>query len=58
MLPWFGSEPQPENYLCRLKHVKFDVRRSDKKKDNGLNTGFDEIDPSRITLTTILFELV
>ena len=39
-------EAQPENRLRRSMHVEFDVRQSDKKKDNGLNTGFDEIDLS------------
>jgi hypothetical protein len=43
---WWRIDSQPENRLRRSKRVEFDVRRSDKKKDNGLNTGFDEIDLS------------
>ena len=41
-----GHDPQPEMCRRRSKHLEFDVHRSDKKKDNGLKTGFDQIDPS------------
>jgi len=52
------TEAQPENRLRRSKRVEFNVRRSDNKKDNCLNIGFNQIEPSRIKLMTISFDFI